>query len=256
MQNEIIILVIIVNLILVVLIFGVVFFILQYRKRRLQNEKEKKTTDELHQKELLSTQLDIQQQTMQHIGREIHDNVGQKLTLASLYSKQLNGLEKETMQNKLVEIGTIIDESLAELRQLSKSLTNPELATANLADLLKEEAKKINAAGVCYVSVNEAEAPVVLPQADKNIIFRLLQEFIQNSLKHAACRKINIILENENQLLKVTATDDGKGFDMSTPSTGIGLQNMKRRAEQLNATYQLQSTPGKGTILVLQLNLH
>jgi signal transduction histidine kinase len=255
MQSEIIILVVIINLILVILIIGIVFFIMQYRKRRMQNEKERKVADELHQKELLSIQLDSQQHTMQHIGIEIHDNVGQKLTLASLYTKQLATGTANNMESKIAEVGSIIDESLIELRQLSKTLTNPELANATITTLLIEEAKRINASGICHVSINSKE-DVFLPQAEKNILFRLLQEFIQNSLKHASCRKININIGKENEMLKVTAIDDGKGFDMATPSKGIGLQNMKRRAEQLNAAFKLESKSGEGTTLVLQLNLH
>lgn len=255
-KTEIIIFIILTSIVIVLFFIGAWIFFMQYRRKKIYHEQEKDILIETHQQELLKSQLDTQQQTMQHIGREIHDNVGQKLTLASLYSKQLHGLEKEKVQDRLEEIGNIIDESLTELRQLSKSLTNPDLSNASLAQLLKAEAKKINATGICYVSVYEREPVAVLPQADKNIVFRLLQEFIQNSLKHAACRKITITVEKEIQLLKVTATDDGKGFDISIPSTGIGLQNMKRRAEQLNAAFQLESTPGKGTTLFLQVNLY
>jgi signal transduction histidine kinase len=210
---------------------------------------------QLHERQLLQNQFEIQAQTMQHIGTEIHDNVGQKLTLASLYTKQFSNRSVEEMETKITAVGNIIDESLTELRQLSKTLTNPELANASLEFLLNEEAKRINVSGICYVSINNSCADIVLPQADKNILFRLLQEFVQNSLKHSDCRRISIALEKMNEKLFITATDDGKGFDTSDVSTGIGLQNMKRRAEQLNALYQLSSESGKGTTLTLQLTL-
>jgi len=234
---------------------GVILFIVQAKKNRVVFKQEKDVIAQQHQQELMQAQLDIQQQTMQHIGREIHDNVGQKLTLASLYSKQLTGMNGGKLDEKASDIGAIIDESLAELRQLSKSLTNPELISAGLMQLLTEEAKKINAAGVCHVSITGNGEDVVLAQGDKHILFRLLQEFIQNSLKHAACRKVNINLQKEETLLRITAEDDGKGFDIQKASTGIGLQNMKRRAEQLNANFQLDSKLGEGTTMILQFNL-
>ena len=90
-------------------------------------------------------------------------------------------------------------------------------------------------------------------QTEKNILFRLLQEFLQNSLKHSKCRKIEISLDKKDEQLLITATDDGKGFDTSSSSTGIGLQNMQRRAEQINAVYKLSSESGKGTTLTLQV---
>ena len=178
-----------INIVILILIFGIILFIVQYRKRRLMHNKEKQQIDERHQHELLATQFESQKQTMQHIGTEIHDNVGQKLTLASLYSKQLS-THTPNLEEKIQSIGAIIDESLIELRQLSKTLTNPELANAGLLQLLNEEAKRINAAGICHVTIRSGETEIELPQSDKNILFRLLQEFIQNSLKHSACRRM------------------------------------------------------------------
>jgi signal transduction histidine kinase len=232
-----------------------VVILVLHRNRKLKHSHETKFMQQLHERQLLQNQFEIQAQTMQHIGTEIHDNVGQKLTLASLYTKQFSNRSVEEMETKITAVGNIIDESLTELRQLSKTLTNPELANASLEFLLNEEAKRINVSGICYVSINNSCADIVLPQADKNILFRLLQEFVQNSLKHSDCRRISIALEKMNEKLFITATDDGKGFDTSDVSTGIGLQNMKRRAEQLNALYQLSSESGKGTTLTLQLTL-
>jgi signal transduction histidine kinase len=254
-QTETISIIIIFSIIFLLFFSGIVVFIFQYRKRKVLHEKEKVEIDKQHKVDLLNTQLQSQQQTMQHIGTEIHDNVGQKLTLASLYAKQLSTNSSGETEKKIAAVGNIIDESLAELRQLSKTLTNPELANASLFVLLKEEAKRINASGICHVSISHSGSDIVLPQADKNILFRLLQEFIQNSLKHSGCRKISILLDKQEEKLLITATDDGKGFDTSVASTGIGLQNMRRRAEQLNAIYDLNSEAGRGTILTLQLTL-
>jgi signal transduction histidine kinase len=237
---------------IVLLCGGIVMILILHNRHKLKKISETKELVHHHSRELLSIQLETQQQTMQHIGTEIHDNVGQKLTLASLYTKQLAAGTVTNMEGKIAEVGNIIDESLTELRQLSKTLTNPELANASIIILLNEEASRINASGICHVSISNIDE-IVLPQAEKNILFRLLQEFIQNSLKHAACRKIIIALEKESNMLNVTATDDGKGFDTSGVSTGIGLQNMKRRSEQLNATYKLTSEKGSGTSLTLQL---
>lgn len=250
-KTEIIVFIILTSLIVTIFAMGIFLFAFQYKRKRKEHLNEKDNLNELHQQELLSSQ----QQTMQHIGTEIHDSVGQKLTLASLYSKQLSA-NTINLDEKINSISNIIDESLTELRQLSKTLTNPELANAGLVALLYEEAKRINASGVCYLSVQFNERELVLPQADKNILFRLLQEFIQNSLKHSGCRKIKINILKTSNHLSITASDDGKGFDAHLPSGGIGLQNMKRRAEQLNATYDLKSDQGYGTTLNLQFQMN
>lgn len=255
-QSEIIAFIIIANIILIIFIVGIIQFIIQYRKRKIEHMQATDLLNEQHTQELLEKQLDTQQQTMQHIGREIHDNVGQKLTLASLYTKQLSIQANKNQDEKIVAIGNMIDESLNELRLLSKTLTNPQLANAGLCFLLQEEAKRINLSGVCYVKVDCNESEISITQATKNILFRLLQEFIQNSLKHAGCKKITIDIQSQSNQIKITATDDGKGFDTQAPYTGIGLQNMQRRAEEIGAVYQLISHAGKGTTLILSITNH
>lgn len=238
--------------IILLFIAGIVMFIFQYRKRKVLHEKEKQLLYEQYQTELLNSQLEMQQQTMQHIGREIHDNVGQKLTLASLYSRQL---VQSQNPEKISAIGGIIDEALAELRLLSKTLTSPMPVQDDILLLLRHEAEQINKSGLCSLQVECMEPGINLAMERKNTLFRLLQEFIQNSLKHAQCRRISITFRKAENKLYITATDDGTGFNVKTGSEGIGLQNMQRRAEQLNARYEFSSVEEKGTLLTLQLSL-
>jgi signal transduction histidine kinase len=255
-QTETIAFIAIFNIILLLFTIGAIIFIFEYRKRKKEYEKERIIVKENHIKQLLTAQLESQQETMQHIGIEIHDNVGQKLTLASLYSKQLISSAVPDITDKINTIGDIIDESLAELRLLSKTLTNPLLAQAGLIYLLREEAKRINASAICYLTISTAANEITLPPARKNILFRLLQEFIQNSLKHAACKGILIEISLAGDVLNIRAADDGKGFDTEAVSNGIGVQNMQRRAEQLNAIFDLKSKKNTGTTLTLQLQIN
>lgn len=144
-QTEIIAFIIIANVILFVFIIGTILFIIQYRKRKLEHESEKNIINENYTKELLRSQLEIQTQTMQFIGREIHDNVGQKLTLASLYTQQLSYENKAPQINDKIEnISHIINQSLTELRQLSKSLTDDSIADNTITALLQGECDKVN----------------------------------------------------------------------------------------------------------------
>lgn len=253
-QKESFILILSAFLAILLLCTGFIVILVIYRNRRLLHYKETTVLNETHQKELLEALLESQLQTMQHIGSEIHDNVGQKLTLASLYSKQYTGdSDAGSSKERLNMIGNIIDESLTELRRLSKTLTNP--LSGGLLQMLEEEAKRINLSGIYCLVVGKTGDEKNLSTAQKNIIFRLLQEFIQNSIKHSGCRNIIVELLTEKDKLHITASDDGKGFDPELASTGIGLQNMKRRASQLNADYSLKSEPAKGTILTLKISL-
>lgn len=239
-------------IILLALVLSVLAVMLIYRRRKLDHTKEVNLMNEHFAKEMLNTQLEIQQQTMQQIGREIHDNVGQKLTLASLYVQQLD-LDKHDafVQKKITAVTGIINESLSDLRSLSKNLTDTQHAGSSLYDLVNKECARINAAGTCTAGLhaNTKQMPVSL--AIKNFVLRTLQEFMQNSLKHAACTVINIRLQLEEDGLHIEATDNGRGFVTGTEARGIGLKNMARRAEIIGARFVLTSTPGSGTNMQL-----
>ncbi len=261
-KSEITIFIILISIILLILISGVFVFVYRYRKRKLIHESEKKQLDDQHKAELLSSQLEIQQQTMQHIGREIHDNVGQKLTLASLYALRLGHNNQDAAINEpLTSISNLINESLTELRKLSENLTDNDLLTAGIEGLIKKECDKINTLGSCRAAVTFTGLPVLVSLPVKTIVLRVLQEFMQNSLKHASCKEIIIEIENQQTGLKIFIADDGGGFDTAAPGgKGNGLKNMQKRAEMIGADFLLQSEKEKGTLLrifipIQQLNL-
>jgi signal transduction histidine kinase len=244
--------------IIMLLIAGIVYFVVQYRRRRLMHDKEKKILDDQHKAELLSSQLEIQQQTMQHIGREIHDNVGQKLTLASLYALRLGHNNRDAAINEpLTSISNLINESLTELRKLSENLTDNDLLTAGIEGLIKKECDKINTLGECRAAAIFTGLPMLVSLPVKTIVLRVLQEFMQNSLKHAACREIIIEIENQQEGLKIFIADDGGGFDTAAPGgKGNGLKNMQKRAEMIGADFLLRSEKEKGTSLRIFIPIH
>jgi signal transduction histidine kinase len=256
-QTETLTFIIVVNIILLVFIIGTVLFIIQYRKRKIEHESEKNILSENYAKELLSTQIEMQTQTMQHIGREIHDNVGQKLTLASLYTQQL-AYENKAPQitDKIENISNIINESLAELRQLSKSLTDDTINEHDIIELLQQECDKVNDLKKCSVAFSINQTNISLPYQTKSIVLRIVQEFLQNSIKHSECKNIIVNLSATTTTLQLYLQDDGKGFDVtSTNQKGIGLSNMKKRTELIGGTYNLQSKVAAGTQLNITIPL-
>jgi signal transduction histidine kinase len=236
---------------------GLVIILFIHRNRKIKHQSEKKEINQLHQQELLSTQLEMQTQTMQHIGREIHDNVGQKLTLASLYTQQLAYENKAPhINDKIESIGSIINESLAELRQLSKSLTDDTINDNAINELLQQECDNVNNVKKAVVTFTNNKKNIVLPYQTKSILVRIVQEFLQNSLKHADCKNIDIALNKNDNLLQLLLQDDGKGFDTNTVAhKGIGLSNIKKRAEIIGGKCTLESELGKGTKLEININL-
>ncbi len=237
------------GVITIVFILGIIAFIFQYRKTKLAHVKEKMIIEEQHKIDLLNSQLDSQQQTMQHIGQEIHDSVAQKLTLASIYAQRMQFENKfPGAKDGLDGISKIINDSLVELKQLSQSLTDPNIQNASLAELVKMECSQVNATGICS-AVYEGDENPVMSIAVKSSLLRIIQEFIQNSIKHSGCRNIRIDLQQLDDTLRLQLTDDGKGFDMETVRKGAGLDNIRRRIQTLGGNFTFESNGTDGTAL-------
>jgi signal transduction histidine kinase len=256
-ETSITITIILFNIIFLAFIAGIIIFIREYRIKKKAHIKQIETIDETHKKDLLETQVEIQTQTMQYIGQEIHDNIGQKLTLASLYTQQLAFENKMPQVSKSIEnIGDIIDESLKELRQLSKSLTDNSIETYTISQLLKNECQKINALKQCEVHFTNTSNVNIKSYQIKSIVFRITQEFLQNSIKHANCKNIYVSLQNSDHTIQLLLKDDGKGFIINAiKSNGIGLKNMQKRTELIGGEFKLESQNLKGTVLTINIPL-
>jgi signal transduction histidine kinase len=216
---------------------------------------EKKLTEILHQEKLNTVQIEMQQQTMEHIGREIHDNIGQKLTLASLYIQQLAYENKAPLINSSIEnISTIINQSLSELRGLSKSLTDNHTKTNTIHQLLQMECDAFNELKKCKLTFDSNFHNLELPYQSKIVLLRIAQEFIQNSIKHSGCKNINIRLNKINKTLQLSLQDDGRDFDTNKKTVhGIGLSNIKKRIQIIEGVYNLVSNE-KGTKLIIEIS--
>lgn len=236
---------------------GVILFIRQAKKNKTNFISEKEVMKNNHLQELLSTQLEMQTQTMQYIGREIHDSVGQKLTLASLYTQQLAYENKAPLINyKIENISHIINESLVELRQLSKSLTDDSIADNTITALLQQECNKVNDTKKCRVNFTGSQQNIQLTYQSKSILVRIVQEFLQNSIKHAGCKNIDVSLSNNSDVIFLILRDDGKGFDLEKAGdNGIGLNNMKKRAGLIGGVFKIESIVGSGTNLTIEIPL-
>lgn len=220
-------------------------------------DRERKSAEITHKEQLIDVKVEMQQQTLQHIGREIHDNVGQKLILASLYTQQLAYENKTPLITKSIEnISEIINQSLSELRQLSKTLTSDTIECKSLTELLQIESERFDNLRNCKITLNVLSKSPKLGYQSKSILLRITQEFMQNSIKHSNCNTINITLSNTLKKLNLSLQDDGNGFDVSKNiDNGIGLSNIKKRIDIIGGTYTLESQSSIGTKLTLEIPL-
>lgn len=240
------------NIFFVMFVVAVMIYIRKYKQRKVEYLTEIQIKNEIHQKELLATQLEIQQATMQQIGRELHDNIGQKLTLISLYTQQMLYENKvPEVSDRIDQVSQIINQSLQDLRSLSKTLTDDNISQKEIITLIQEEVDNTNAFKKCEVFFEHNFEQLELEFVHKNVLLRIIQEFIQNSIKHSQCKNIFIELNtSEEDLWELSVKDDGVGFDSSKKLTnGIGLTNMKNRAKIIGADFSFESKINGGTLL-------
>ncbi|ANF50128.1 two-component sensor histidine kinase [Chryseobacterium glaciei] len=251
-KTELLITLILFNIFFVLFVAAIMVYIRKYKQRKKEYLTEIEIKNEIHQKELLATQLEIQQATMQQIGRELHDNIGQKLTLVSLYTQQLLYENKvPEVSERIEQVSQIINQSLQDLRSLSKTLTDDNISQKEIVTLIQEEVDNTNSFKKCKVNFQHNFENLDLDFVQKNMLLRITQEFIQNSIKHAKCKNIFINLNTSDESFwELNIKDDGLGFDRSKiTSNGIGLTNMKNRAEIIGADFSLESQKNLGTTL-------
>lgn len=251
-KTELLITIILFNIFFVLFVVAVMVYIRQYRQRKKEYINEIEVKNEIHKREILATQLEIQQATMQQIGRELHDNIGQKLTLVSLYTQQLLYENKVSeVSERIEQVSQIINQSLQDLRSLSKTLTDDNINQKDIVTLIQEEVENTNSFKKCIIRFEHNFKQLDLDFVHKNVLLRITQEFIQNSIKHADCKNIFITLGTSDEIIwELNIKDDGIGFDRSKiTSNGIGLTNMKNRAAIIGADFSLESQENIGTTL-------
>ncbi|WP_298878488.1 ATP-binding protein [uncultured Polaribacter sp.] len=236
-------LIIVLFVIFIVLLFG--FF--QKRKNLLLQQQEE--AKKRFEREISETQIEIREETLRNISWELHDNIGQLLTLAKIQLQSASA-------GSLKDVSETITKGLTEVRALSK-LINPEaIKNINLKDAIQLEIDRFNRLNFITSSLNILGEEQKIDEKSSIIIFRILQEFFSNTIKHSKASNLEVLLDFKDKELLIEAKDDGIGFSTSeNKSTGIGLENIKNRAKLIGASAVFISEKNKGTILKIVYKL-
>ena len=238
-----------IGVLFVVTALVVVFFVIfQKRKNKLLLDKIKQ--QQAFDEEIAQTQSEIQEETLKHIGWELHDNVGQLMSYASMQLNMLAVNIPDDMKETLELTTSTIKESLRELRALSKSLNNDVIINIGFEKSIINELNRLNRMKFSSAELHVSGTKQDLTNKKHEIIlFRILQEFFSNSVKYSEAKSLKVELEYSDRQLFIVASDDGKGFDMNTVIKGSGLINMNSRAELISAKFDLFSKPNEGVKL-------
>jgi len=196
--------------------------------------------------ELLQIKLETQQYSIQQASREIHDNIGQLLSSTKMLMS-VGFTELSTIPDALKTAEQTIGKAIQDLRFLSKSLNKEWLNKFDLIENLEAEKERVNAAGNVQVSFASEFEILPLQSEEQVMLFHLVQEILQNSIKHAAAKNITIQIKNKDNFFELGIKDDGKGFDAEAlKKESPGLRNMEYRVQLLNGTMQWKSEENAG----------
>lgn len=247
-EKEVIVIAAIAIPITLVILVIVLFSVFSRRKNKLLQEQAdaKKAFDQ----ELAESQIEIREETLRHISWELHDNIGQLMTLAKIQAQM--SIEKPEM---MAEVSETIGNGINELRALSKSINPEALKCIKLTDAVALEIHRFNRLKFIEAELLVEGEENAIDPSKQIILFRILQEFFSNTIKHSRASTLKVLLNYTPDNLIITAKDNGIGFVDDNDYAGIGLKNMKTRAKLINSTLELTSEKDKGTALELVYSL-
>lgn len=225
------------------------------RKRR--DLEEKHTMQLKFDAELLKTQIEVQEQTMQTIASDLHDNIGQLLSLTALTLSSIDLKEPQRSEKKVSESLNLVNTSIKELRDLAKLIHGELILQAGLGSAIKQELDRLKKAGNYKLKVKNELVNSTLSSPHKDlIILRLLQEIINNVIKHAKATAIEFTIGIANDKMNLNVKDNGIGFNveaMQLKSSGMGLSSIYKRVALINGTILINATPVEGTTISIEI---
>jgi signal transduction histidine kinase len=242
------------TLLLTLLAFTLIVSLIIYKRRQQRHITEKLNLQHQFQSELLQSKLEVQEQSFQYFSEEIHDNVGQLLSLIKYQLHKIGRKGGEPVQQDVAQSQELLGKAITDLRSISHTLNGNFITQAGLRASLEKELTYVCNAKPVQCSLNISGEAYQLPPEKELMIFRIIQESIANALKHAAPTDIQLHLHYAPDSLTIDITDNGTGFDTAQQSSGIGLSNMHTRTQLIGGTLHLQSSPENGTNIHLTID--
>jgi signal transduction histidine kinase len=203
------------------------------------------------QQEILLSQLEIQEQTLKNISQEIHDNIGQTLSLVKLNLNTIDLDKPAVVPQKINNSKELVGKAITDLRSLSKKLHTDSVMSAGLLKAIEFELGLVEKSGVFQTSFKIYGEPVPLDAQKELILFRIVQEAMNNIIKHAQASTIAISANFDPGQLFLSIQDNGNGFELRADdgdmNRGIGMRSMQNRVALLNGQFVIETAPAKGT---------
>jgi signal transduction histidine kinase len=236
---------IVTSVLIVLFSFLIIQIILHRRKLSLRLAEE----EARYQRLLTEQMITVQEREREWIGRELHDNVNQVLTTVKLYLEMASKEEDNPFIPRSMQL---INSTIIEIRNLSHQLSAPTLGTRSLVDSINALIETVSFSTKLEFEFDHKEYTGVI-MSQKLTLYRILQEQINNIIKHAQATKAWISLFKKDGQVILSVRDNGKGFDASARTTGMGINNIISRAKAFGGIVEVETAPGNGCVMTVTI---
>jgi signal transduction histidine kinase len=231
---------------MLILAFSIILFVVLYQKKILAQQNIIQLAENRHQKELLKATIQVAELEREKIAKNIHDDIGTILNVIKMnFSKMSRNPTDRALSDLLIkESMDLLDNSIQNIRGISKDLMPPTLIKLGFEKGISELCRQINASGTISVSHEFQFGPERLPAKTELQLYRIMQEVLNNIMKHAHAAHINIAARSDKSGFNINISHDGEGISsemvaqLTEAEKGIGLKSIQSRVQLINASIQ------------------
>ncbi|TVZ56585.1 histidine kinase/DNA gyrase B/HSP90-like ATPase [Lutibacter sp. Hel_I_33_5] len=249
-ENQVIAIVLIGVLLLLLMGVALLLFFFFSRKKIVEKELEKKSLEINHQKKMIQSIIVTQEKERKRIAQDLHDDISSKLNVINLNANLLKDGDLDTKEYKTVNNNILeaTDKTLESARKIAHNLLPPILEKFGFKDAVEELADSFNNSKKITINYTINYHKNYLTKENELHLFRIVQELINNSVRHGKAKISTLDINFEDQKLLFKYTDNGKGFNMNDQkfSKGLGMKNIETRISLLNGEKEIKSEDGKG----------
>jgi two-component system NarL family sensor kinase len=243
------------SLLLTLFAFFLILYVVLQKRRQYKFTLDKQQMEHHYASQLLQSRIEVQEEAFRHFSEEIHDNVGQVLSLTKMQLHRIAEMTTDITIRRNAQQGTeLLTQVITDLRSISHTANGGLILTIGLIESIKKEVAYISSAKSIYCNFQVEGEPFALGSEKDLLVFRIIQESLANAIKHGQPDKLEILLKYHGGDFHATVSDNGAGFDMEAVNGGgLGLNNIRLRAGLLQGKLDILSSRETGTTVSLNM---
>jgi len=234
-------------------------YVFLYQKKRFRHQQEVAEIRESFAHTLIKSKLDIQEQTLDHVAKELHANIGQLASYIQIGIEELSIKTTGSNKESALELTGLTGKLMSELKAINASLNTDHIMHIGFVNALNNELAWFGKNKNYKITFTKTGQEYRLKPEHEIILFRLCQEVLNNIAKYAEAQKLTITIDYSPGTFILEIADDGKGFnvqealDQSSEKESTGLLNIQKRARLINADINIVTSPGNGTKFTIEI---